>query len=58
MIFWLKNRQRDKWSDRKEFTGAEDNPLIPEKQSDLETVRRAAFAIAKALRAQDDDSDH
>jgi len=58
MIFWLKNRQRDKWNDRKEHTGPGGKPLIPEEQTDLETVRRAAFVIAKALHQQDDDCDH
>jgi hypothetical protein len=57
-IFWLKNGQRGRWTDRREFTGAEGDPLIPEKQNDLETVRRAAFVIAKALHQQDDDCDH
>ena len=54
MIFWLKNRQRDKWSDRKEYTGADGKDLIPV-ETELETVRRAAFAIAKALKAGESD---
>ncbi len=28
MIFWLKNRQRDRWKDRIEHTGADGGPLV------------------------------
>lgn len=35
-IFWLKNRQKDKWRDRQEVTGADGAPLIAQsKLSDL-----------------------
>ena len=48
LVFWLKNRRRDLWTDRQEVTGADGKALIPE-QDATETARRALFALAKAL---------
>lgn len=47
-IFWLKNRQRDKWRDKVE-TGITDNEGKDVKPPDLnEAARRIAFILAKA----------
>jgi len=47
------------WRSKQQITGANDAPIIQEeKRNDLETVRRAAFAIAKALKMQKDGKDN
>ena len=46
-IFWLKNRQPQLWRDKREITGAEGEPLIPE-TSDMELARRVAFVLSGA----------
>lgn len=47
-IFWLKNRQKDKWRDKTELeaTGKDGKDLIP--VSDMEIARRAAFLLIQA----------
>jgi hypothetical protein len=52
MIFWLKNRQPDKWQDRMELSGRYGKPLIPESPDPLEVARRVAFVFAQALAQQ------
>jgi hypothetical protein len=48
MIFWLKNRQKDKWRDKVE-TGVTDNEGKDVPPTDpMEGARRIAFALAKA----------
>ena len=48
-IFWLKNRQRDKWRDRQEHehTG-KDGGAIETKVDDTDLARRIAFLLTKA----------
>lgn len=50
-IFWLKNRQPDRWSDRSEFTGAGGTPLVPaaKEVNALELARQIAFAMRKGV---------
>ena len=53
-IFWLKNRQRQHWTDRKEVTGADGSPLIPDEMNTLEMARRIAYELQKANKELDD----
>jgi len=53
LIFWLKNRQPEKWRDRQEHTGKDGAPLIPE-MTDAEIARRALFAMTKMLNASEE----
>jgi hypothetical protein len=48
MIFWLKNRQKDKWRDKVEtgVTDTEGKDVAP--TDPMEGARRIAFALAKA----------
>lgn len=49
MIFWLKNRQSDKWRDKKalEHSGPDNKPLV-EELSTMEAAKRILFVLAKA----------
>ena len=44
---WLRNRQPDKWRDRREVTGAGGKDLIPEHASDSERLMGAFMALLK-----------
>ena len=47
------------WRSKQQITGADDTPIIrEEKMTDLEIARRAAFAMAKALKMQEDDKNN
>lgn len=44
-IFWLKNRQSGKWSDRKEFSGPGGGPIELASLSDVERAQRLASIL-------------
>lgn len=46
-IFWLKNRQRDKWRDRTdhEHTGKDGAPIETKDVTDIDLARRIAFLL-------------
>lgn len=52
-IFWLKNRQPDRWRDKldHEHTGKDGKDLVPE-MSPEEAGRRLAFVLASAMKAK------
>lgn len=55
-IFWLKNRRPDAWRDRKEFTGADGEPLMGQ-LSKLELAQRlASILTAGQIEAQNDEA--
>jgi hypothetical protein len=47
-IFWLKNRQREKWRDKQdhEHTGKDGGPIQTQDLNDIEAARRIAFLLA------------
>lgn len=47
MIFWLKNRKPNEWRDKREITGADGEPLIPE-FSEMDLARKIAFILSSA----------
>lgn len=51
-LFWLKNRQPEKWRDRQqhELSGPDGGPIVTEDRTPLETARRIAFLLAQAAR--------
>ena len=53
-IFWLKNRQRDKWRDKHdhELTGKDGGAIQTEEVSIKELARRAAFLLAAAAESK------
>jgi hypothetical protein len=54
MIFWLKNRRRDKWRDVSEFTGAGGKPLIPQDPvTAKELARYLAFVVSQGAKQID-----
>ena len=54
-IFWLKNRRPDVWRDRIEHAGPGGGPIPVTDTTDMETARRIAFALSKAIHAQPDE---
>jgi len=50
--YWLGNRQRDRWRDRQEITGADGAPLVEvsdaPKRPMIEIARRIVFALQRA----------
>lgn len=46
-VFWLKNRRKNDWRDRQEYTGADGSPLIPE-YTDEQRAKALAVLLAKA----------
>lgn len=51
-IFWLKNRQPEKWRDRIEHTGANGGAIKTEEISDVKSIaRRVAFLLAAGAQA-------
>ena len=56
ITFWLTNRQRKLWSERKEVTGADGKDLIPEKSEEyyMDVARRTAFLLADAAQRSED----
>lgn len=55
-IFWLKNRQKDKWRDKQEHehSGPNGAPIQTEEVSDLEKARRIAFVLMQAAQKQNE----
>lgn len=51
-IFWLKNRQREKWRDKVE-TGVTDKDGNDVQVDPMEAARRIAFVLAQGVAAQD-----
>jgi len=51
-IFWLKNRQREKWRDKVE-TGVTDKDGKDVQMDPMEAARRIAFVLAEGVAAQD-----
>ena len=52
---WLNNRQRDKWRERQEITGADGDPLFRLRQmTDEQRVQEALALIQEARKALDD----
>jgi hypothetical protein len=51
-IFWLKNRQRDRWRDKQEHehTGKDGGPIETADVSERDLARRIAFVLAKATK--------
>lgn len=52
-MFWLTNRQRGKWTDRSEMTGADGSPLVPAGQqiNEVELAKQVAFLLRKGVEA-------
>lgn len=53
-IFWLKNRRKDTWRDRVDNThsGPEGGPIETVALTPLEAAQRAAFLLAKGVKAK------
>lgn len=52
--FWLTNRQRGRWSERSELTGADGQPLMPpaDPASANELARQVAFILRKGVESK------
>lgn len=59
-IFWLKNRQKEKWRDThvSEVTGKDGGPIETKDVTDLELARRVAFLLNSADHQINDEVRH